>query len=115
MRTSPPSTSRRGSMTGWPLCTRSTTTRSWAALSGTRRKRMSDRLSAREVKRHKWWGWGLDDVTFRYDNKPAFPKLAKNKVGVDLDSKQPVEPVLTDHEVPASRLPAETRAKLVAL
>ena len=26
---------------------------------------MSERLSAREVKRHKWWGWGLDDVTFQ--------------------------------------------------
>ena len=73
---------------------------------------MSDRLSAREVKRHKWWGWGLDDVTFRYDNKPAFPALARNKVGVDLDSKQPIEPVLSDHEVPASRLPAAVRSLL---
>ena len=61
---------------------------------------MSDRLSAREVKRHKWWGWGLDDVTFRYDNKPAFAPLARNKVGVDLESKQPVEPQLSDFEVP---------------
>ena len=74
---------------------------------------MSDRLSAREVKRHKWWGWGLDDVTFRYDNKPAFAPLARNKVGVDLDAKQPVEPELSDHEVPASRLPEATRAALV--
>ena len=63
---------------------------------------MSERLSAREVKRHKWWGWGLDDVSFRYDNKPAFAPLAKNKVGVDLTSKAiPVEPELSDHEVPA--------------
>ena len=67
---------------------------------------MSERLSAREVKRHKWWGWGLDDVTFRYDNKPAFAPLAKNKVGVDLAMKDtPVEPELSDFEVPASRLP----------
>ncbi|GAA1490878.1 FAD-binding oxidoreductase [Brachybacterium sacelli] len=73
---------------------------------------MSDRLSAREVKRHKWWGWGLDDVTFRYDNKPAFPPLAKNKVGVDLDSKQPVEPDLADLEVPPGRLPAAIRSRL---
>src|SRR5699024_529788 len=75
--------------------------------------RMSERLSAREVKRHKWWGWGLDDVTFRYDNKPAFAPLARNKVGVDLDSKQPVEPQLSDFEVPPSRLPGAVRDLLV--
>ena len=74
---------------------------------------MSERLSAREVKRHKWWGWGLDDVTFRYDNKPAFAPLARNKVGVDLDSKQPVEPQLSDFEVPPSRLPCAVRDLLV--
>ena len=74
---------------------------------------MSERLSAREVKRHKWWGWGLDDVTFRYDNKPAFAPLAKNKVGVDLAMKDtPVEPELSDFEVPASRLPAAVRSLL---
>ena len=77
---------------------------------------MSERLSAREVKRHKWWGWGLDDVSFRYDNKPAFAPLAKNKVGVDLASKAtPVEPELSDHEVPASRLPADLRALLTGV
>ncbi|GAA1483536.1 FAD-binding oxidoreductase [Brachybacterium fresconis] len=76
---------------------------------------MSDRLSAREVKRHKWWGWGLDDVTFRYDNKPAFPVLARDKVGVDLDSKQPVEPDLSDFEVPAGRLPDAIRSQLVGV
>lgn len=76
---------------------------------------MSDRPSAREVRRHKWWGWGLDDITFRYDNKPAFAPLARNKIGVDLDSKQPVEPQLSDVEVPESRLPAPAREALVAV
>ena len=27
---------------------------------------MNSPISAREVKRHKWWGWGLDDITFRF-------------------------------------------------
>ncbi|GAA4521852.1 FAD-binding oxidoreductase [Brachybacterium paraconglomeratum] len=77
---------------------------------------MSDRLSAREVKRHKWWGWGLSDVTFRYDNKPAFAPLAKNKIGVDLAAKStPVTPVLSDFEVPASRLPAPVRSLLTSV
>ncbi|NMA76180.1 MAG: FAD-dependent oxidoreductase, partial [Actinomycetales bacterium] len=76
---------------------------------------MSDRLSAREVKRHKWWGWGLDDIAFRYDNKPAFPALARDKVGVDLDSRRPTEPVLSDYEVPAGRLPADARSLLTGV
>ena len=77
---------------------------------------MSDRLSAREVKRHKWWGWGLDDVTFRYDNKPAFAPLAKNKIGVDLAAKDtPVEPDLADFDVPSSRMPADVRALLTGV
>ncbi len=73
---------------------------------------MNQRLSAREVKRHKWWGWGLDDVTFRWDNKPAFAPLAKRKIGVDLASLTPSEPQLSDHEVPPTRLPGAVRELL---
>ncbi|UYG17891.1 FAD-binding oxidoreductase [Brachybacterium huguangmaarense] len=70
--------------------------------------------SAREVKRHKWWGWGLDDVTFRWDNKPAFAPFAYDKIGIDLPSLPPaVEPQLSDFEVPASILPGDVRARLV--
>lgn len=77
---------------------------------------MTAPLSAREVKRHKWWGWGLDDVTFRFDNKPAFAPLAKNKIGIDLAAADtPVEPDLDALEVPTSRLPAELRGELAAV
>ncbi|MGY5765456.1 FAD-binding oxidoreductase [Brachybacterium sp. DNPG3] len=77
---------------------------------------MSSTPSAREVKRHKWWGWGLDDVAFRFDNKPLFAPFAKSKIGVDLASRGPVdEPRLEDHEVPASRLEAGVRAQLVGV
>ena len=72
---------------------------------------MTAPLSAREVKRHKWWGWGLDDVTFSFDNKPAFAPLAKNKIGIDLAAADaPVEPDLDALEVPTSRLPARPPA-----
>lgn len=72
--------------------------------------------SGREVKRHKWWGWGLDDVTFRWDNKPAFAPFAKRKIGLDLHSLtvEP-EPRLADHPVPPSRIDAADRARLVEL
>lgn len=71
---------------------------------------------ARDVKRHKWWGWGLDDVTFRWDNKPAFAPFAKDKIGLDLLAATPAKsPLLEDHEVPASRLPGELRDRLVSI
>lgn len=77
---------------------------------------MSTSISAKEVKRHKWWGWGLDDIAFHWDNKPAFPGFAESKIGIDLRTA-PVapEPRLEDYEVPASRLRDEDRAALVAI
>lgn len=73
-------------------------------------------MSAADVKRHKWWGWGLDDVTFTWRNKPAFHPFAIEKVGIDLEQMpDPVEPRLEDHDVPASRLPEAERAALVGI
>ncbi|MDK7741811.1 FAD-binding oxidoreductase [Helcobacillus massiliensis] len=73
-------------------------------------------ISAADVKRHKWWGWGLDDVTFRFDNKPLFAPLVKEKVGLDLDAITPrPEPQLSDYEVPASVLSSEDAAALTAI
>lgn len=77
---------------------------------------MNSPISAREVKRHKWWGWGLDDITFRWDNKPAFPGFANSKIGMDLEKLTPApEPQLSDYDVPASRLGAEDRAALAGI
>ena len=77
---------------------------------------MSAPLSAAEVKRHKWWGWGLDDVTFTWRNKPKFAPLAKGKIGLDLmASPDPVTPDLADHEVPAARLGAPQRTALAEI
>ncbi|MCT2149911.1 FAD-binding oxidoreductase [Dermabacter vaginalis] len=77
---------------------------------------MNSPISAREVKRHKWWGWGLDDITFRWDNKPAFPGFAKSKIGMDLEKLTPApEPQLSDYEVPSSRLGAEDRVALAGI
>lgn len=74
------------------------------------------RPSAREVRRHKWWGWGLDDVSFRHDNKPAFAPLARDKIGLDLATAQPgPEPDLSRLQVPASQLPGDVRAALAAV
>lgn len=68
--------------------------------------------STADVKRHKWWGWGLDDIAFRFDNKPAFAPLVQEKVGLDLNAITPrPEPQLSDYDVPASRLPDPLRTR----
>ena len=75
---------------------------------------MSAPLNAGQVKRHKWWGWGLDDVTFNWRNKPGFRPFAKEKIGLDLASMpDPVIPELSEYEVPASKLGAVQREAFV--
>lgn len=75
---------------------------------------MSPIPTASDVKRHKWWGWGLDDVSFRWETKPTFARLAKDKVGLDLwSSPKPKEPSLDDFDIPESVLTDEVRDQLV--
>lgn len=74
---------------------------------------MTSPLKAQDVKRHRWWGWGSDDVTFNWETKPAFAPLAKEKVGLDLwQEPRPQVPNLDDFTVPDSRLAAETLEQL---
>lgn len=74
---------------------------------------MTAPIAAADVTRHKWWGWGQDDVAFSVTNRPAFIDLARNEIGIDLaNAPDPVAPVLTDHEVPATRLPGAVREQL---
>lgn len=66
---------------------------------------MSAPLSVDEVRRHRWWGWGADGVEFRWETKPAFAAIAKEKVGLDLwNAPRPRIPDLGGFDVPASRM-----------
>ncbi|MBR7503380.1 hypothetical protein KCW65_25195, partial [Mycobacterium tuberculosis] len=66
---------------------------------------MSAPLSVDEVRRHRWWGWGADGVEFRWETKPAFAAIAKEKVGLDLwNAPRPRIPDLGGFDVPASRV-----------
>lgn len=77
---------------------------------------MAAPLKAHEVSQHRWWGWGNDDVAFRWDNKPDFADLAHEKVGLDLRSApEPTIPKLSDYTVPVSILPASRRAEFVEI
>ncbi|OYN88106.1 FAD-binding oxidoreductase [Parenemella sanctibonifatiensis] len=61
----------------------------------------------------KWWGWGVDGVAFNPDNKPKFPGFVQEKVGIDIYHTTS-EPRFEDLDVPASQLPEDLRATLVA-
>ncbi|MCT2176567.1 FAD-binding oxidoreductase [Brachybacterium muris] len=72
------------------------------------------RLDAEDVKRHRWWGWGLEDVTFNWRNKPGFAPLAREVIGLYLHTMpDPITPDLSEHTVPASRLGEDARTALV--
>ncbi|MCS6712064.1 FAD-binding oxidoreductase [Brachybacterium sp. EF45031] len=72
--------------------------------------------TAAEVKRHTWWGWGSEDVSFHVDDKPAFAPFVRKQIGLDLatSTPQPV-PQLETFDVPDSRLPAALRQQLVGI
>ena len=77
---------------------------------------MTAPIAAAEVKRHKWWGWGLDDVAFSVKNRPAFVELARREIGVDLGGRRIIKKKnLSTLDVPGSRLPAAVREELVAV
>lgn len=66
---------------------------------------MSEPMRMQDVKRHRWWGWGAEGVDFRWETKPDFAAIAKDKVGLDLwNAPRPTTPVLSDLTIPESRM-----------
>ncbi|MFE1083416.1 FAD-binding oxidoreductase [Brevibacterium sediminis] len=58
-----------------------------------------------DVKRHRWWGWGAEGVDFRWETKPDFAAIAKDKVGLDLwNALRPTTPALSDLNIPESHM-----------
>ena len=64
------------------------------------------------VKHMKWWGWGVEGVSFHWENKPAFPAFLSRAIGVDVTTP-PVAPMqLAELGVPAPRLSDDLRGAL---
>jgi alkyldihydroxyacetonephosphate synthase len=69
-----------------------------------------------DVKHMKWWGWGLDGVTFHFHDKPAFAPFVEYAVGIDLNTAVATpELEFTDIEVPESRASAAFVSELAAI
>ena len=54
-----------------------------------------------DVKHMKWWGWGVEGVSFHHENKPAFRPFVLNAIDLDVNTR-PTSPMsLDDLPIPA--------------
>jgi alkyldihydroxyacetonephosphate synthase len=54
-----------------------------------------------DVKHMKWWGWGVEGVSFHHEDKPGFRPFALNAIDLDVNTP-PVAPMsLDDLPIPA--------------
>ncbi len=64
------------------------------------------------VKHMKWWGWGVDGVSFHHEDKPALRPFVIKAVGIDLDQPAEGELTLDDLPMPAPLITPELLAEL---
>ncbi|WP_053204670.1 FAD-binding oxidoreductase [Jiangella muralis] len=64
------------------------------------------------VKHQKWWGWGVEGISFTHEDKPKMAPFVMEKVGIDLDRPGTPPPAFEDLEVPASQLSDDLGGKL---
>src|SRR5690606_698641 len=48
------------------------------------------RETVTDVEHMKWWGWGVEGVGFRHEDKPGFAPFVLDAVGLDLATARPV-------------------------
>src|SRR5699024_3434155 len=95
---------------GAPRRRRTAPRRAGAAHAATRYQRNRPGIGAEtggemsDVTHHKWWGWGVEGIAFRYDDKPAFAPFVKGRTAIDLSLPGQEPPDVSDLEVPASLL-----------
>jgi alkyldihydroxyacetonephosphate synthase len=65
-----------------------------------------------DVKHMKWWGWGIEGVSFHHENKPGFRPFVIKAIDLDV-SATPVAPMsLEDLPIPAPMISGELLAEL---
>jgi alkyldihydroxyacetonephosphate synthase len=53
-----------------------------------------------EVKHMKWWGWGVEGVSFHHENKPAFRPFVINAIDLDVNTPPAAPMSLDDLSIP---------------
>jgi alkyldihydroxyacetonephosphate synthase len=65
-----------------------------------------------DVKHMKWWGWGIEGVSFHHENKPGFRPFVVKAIDLDVNAT-PVTPMsLQDLPIPASMISDQLLAEL---
>jgi alkyldihydroxyacetonephosphate synthase len=65
-----------------------------------------------DVKHMKWWGWGIEGMSFHHENKPAFRPFVINAIDLDVNAI-PVAPMsLADLPIPAPMISGQLLAEL---
>ena len=59
-----------------------------------------------DVKHMKWWGWGVEGVSFHHEDKPAFRPFVINAIDLDVDTKPTAPMSLDDLPIPAPMINA---------
>jgi alkyldihydroxyacetonephosphate synthase len=66
-----------------------------------------------DVKHMKWWGWGVEGVSFHHENKPAFRPFVINAIDLDVNTA-PAAPIsLDDLAIPAPLIGDQLLAELI--
>jgi len=64
------------------------------------------------VKHMKWWGWGVEGVSFHWEDKPAFPAFVSRAVGIDITQAPESPKSIAELHVPAPRIGDDVRGRL---
>jgi alkyldihydroxyacetonephosphate synthase len=65
-----------------------------------------------DVKHMKWWGWGVEGVSFHHEDKPAFRQFVINAIDLDV-SIPPIAPMsIDDLPIPAPMISDQLMSEL---
>ena len=60
----------------------------------------------------KWWGWGVEGVSFHWEDKPAFPAFLSRATGIDVTAPPVTPRTLESLGVPAPQIADDLRGRL---
>jgi alkyldihydroxyacetonephosphate synthase len=66
-----------------------------------------------DVKHMKWWGWGVEGVSFHHENKPAFRPFVINAIDLDVNTAPAAPMSLDDLAIPAPLIGDQLLAELI--
>ncbi|GAA1828923.1 FAD-binding oxidoreductase [Microlunatus capsulatus] len=67
------------------------------------------------VQHMKWYGWGVEGVSFHHEDKPALRPFVQEIIDLDLATPPKPRTQLSDLDIPAPRISPELHAALVAV